>query len=93
MVEMKHIQIHVVGKVQGVFFRKSTKTTAEYLGIKGWVKNLPNGSVLIEAQGTDDALSKLIDWCKIGPTYARVDRVEVEEVLKSTSVFQSFEVK
>ncbi len=72
--------IHCKGRVQGVFFRASTKTRAEELGVTGWVKNESNGDVTIHAEGTNEALSSLTDWCKDGPQFARVDEVWVEDV-------------
>jgi len=66
------------GKVQGVFFRASTKEVADKLGIKGFVTNEPNGDVLIEALGNEDQLNQLISWCHQGSEFARVDRVEVD---------------
>jgi acylphosphatase len=90
---MRHCQIYVKGKVQGVFFRRKTKETADLLGVKGWVKNLPDGSsVLIEAQGTNESVSKLIEWCGTGPKNAMVERVEVKELLDESSLFSSFEI-
>ncbi len=73
-------QIRVLGKVQGVFYRASTKTMADDLGIKGWVKNEPDGSVLIEAEGTKDKLIDLLSWCKKGPLHANVEGIERSEV-------------
>ncbi|MEQ8417948.1 MAG: acylphosphatase [Imperialibacter sp.] len=81
-------QIRVVGKVQGVFYRASTKTVADELGVKGWVKNEVDGSVLIEAEGTKDKLIDLMAWCKKGPLHAKVDSIERIEVdLKHHNVF------
>lgn len=81
-------QIRVVGKVQGVFYRASTKTVADELGVKGWVKNEMDGSVLIEAEGTKDKLIDLMAWCKKGPLHAKVDSIERIEVdLKHHNVF------
>lgn len=73
-------QIRIRGKVQGVFYRASTKTMADELGVKGWVKNEADGSVLIEAEGTKDKLLDLISWCKRGPLHAVVNSVERTEV-------------
>lgn len=73
-------QIRVTGKVQGVFYRASTKTMADGLGVKGWVKNEPDGSVLIEAEGTKDKLIDLMTWCRKGPVHAEVTNVERIEV-------------
>ena len=68
-------QIVIKGKVQGVFFRKSTKEKAEELNITGTVENEPNGDVLIIATGEEENLTKLESWCKIGPPAAKVNEV------------------
>ncbi len=74
------LRIRVKGKVQGVFFRASTKEKADELDIKGWVRNEPDGSVLIEAEGEEGKLKEFLDWCWEGPSAARVEEVQ-EEVL------------
>jgi acylphosphatase len=73
-------QIRVKGKVQGVFYRATTKTVADGLGVNGWVKNELDGTVLIEAEGTKDKLIDLLSWCKKGPKFAEVESVEKTEV-------------
>lgn len=75
---MKRISIHVRGKVQGVFYRASTVTKAQQLGVNGFVRNEPDGSVYMEAEGNEDKLNELIAWCRVGPPRARVDEVAVE---------------
>ncbi len=75
----KAIQIIVSGKVQGVFFRKHTCQKAKELGIKGFVANLKDGNVKIIAQGNDDKLTELVDWCRKGSPGAVVENVEVNE--------------
>lgn len=75
----KHISIKVSGRVQGVFYRASTDDKAQRLGVKGYVKNEPDGSVYIEAEGDDAVLDALVEWCKQGPPAARVSNVEVHE--------------
>lgn len=77
---MKRVRIRVFGKVQGVFYRASTKAKAKELGLSGWVKNLPDGSVELEAQGTAPNLSKLESWCRQGPTVAEVDQIDSQEI-------------
>ena len=72
------VRIKVFGQVQGVFFRSNAKDVAEKLGLVGWVKNNPNGSVETLAQGTKENLGKFLTWCKRGPSGAKVDKVEVE---------------
>lgn len=72
---MKRLSIHVTGKVQGVYYRQSTKNRAEVLGLTGFVRNEDDGSVYIEAQGDEEPLSDLITWCHSGPERAQVERV------------------
>jgi len=87
---MKHLNIKVVGKVQGVFFRASTKAVADQMGIKGFVKNEKDGSVHIEAEAEPFILEPFVDWCKEGPDKSVVENVEVTEgELKN---FQNFEM-
>ncbi len=76
---MLTISITVSGKVQGVYYRQSTKETATALGITGEVKNMIDGSVSIVATGTKEQLAKLIAWCWQGPPKARVTGVQVQE--------------
>jgi acylphosphatase len=76
---MKHIAIRVSGKVQGVFFRANTKTQADNFGIKGFVRNEPDGSVYIEAEGNEKSLDEFVRWCNKGPSFAKVDSCEVDE--------------
>lgn len=77
---MKAQRIRVLGLVQGVFFRASTKEKAEQLGISGWVKNESDGAVLIEAEGQDEAHDAFTKWCAHGPTFARVKEIKVEDI-------------
>lgn len=69
--------IRVYGKVQGVWFRKFTSDEALRLGLRGWVRNEADGSVLIKAEGMEDALQELMRWCHQGPPLADVTKVEV----------------
>ncbi len=62
-------KIHVTGYVQGVGFRWRTVREAGSLGIKGKVRNLSDGSVYIEAEGTRSQLKRFVEWCKKGPGY------------------------
>ncbi|HEY1314165.1 MAG TPA: acylphosphatase [Steroidobacteraceae bacterium] len=65
----------VFGKVQGVFFRQSTRLEAERLGIRGIARNLSDGSVEVLAHGAADALEELRVWLQRGPAHARVEEV------------------
>lgn len=66
----------VVGRVQGVGFRWWTRRTASDLGLGGWVRNEPDGSVVVHAIGAADVLDELEDMLRRGPSGALVDRVE-----------------
>ncbi len=75
---MKHLKIKVIGKVQGVWFRASTKDKADELGLHGYVKNEPDGSVFIEVSGAEKLIEDFLKWVKKGPELARVDDLIVE---------------
>ena len=75
----KSVHIKISGKVQGVFFRQSTKEKADELGITGWVRNCGDGSVELEANGKESAMKKFIEWCHHGPERAVVSKVILED--------------
>jgi len=75
----KSYRITVSGKVQNVGFRFYTVQTAGEFNIDGFVKNEPDGSVYIEAEGEEDALEAFMHWCRQGPQWARVDRFDIQE--------------
>lgn len=72
---METLAIIIFGKVQGVWFRQSTKEKALELGITGEVSNQPDGTVKIIATGKNEQLSIFTDWCKLGPPKAKVENV------------------
>jgi acylphosphatase len=76
---MRRVRAIVTGRVQGVAFRASTVHEAHRHGLTGWVRNLPDGSVELEAQGDDAHVAALLAWCQHGPSAARVRRVDVED--------------
>jgi acylphosphatase len=76
---MKHLDISINGKVQGVFFRSTSKAVADQLGIKGIAQNLPDGSVFIEAEGDDFSLELFLEFCHKGSDRAIVENVSVSE--------------
>jgi len=69
----------VSGKVQGVFFRDSTRNQAEHLGLTGYAMNLPDGRVEVVACGDSTKLLQLYEWLQQGPSQARVDSVEEQD--------------
>lgn len=70
-------RIIVTGLVQGVSFRREIAYLARQLSISGWVRNLPDDSVEVVAEGDKDGLDKLIQFCRVGPLGARVRNVGV----------------
>lgn len=77
MTEMVRAHILISGRVQGVFFRSTMKEVADELGLKGWVRNLPDGRVEAVVEGPKDKVEELIRWCRRGPPLARVKEVAV----------------
>jgi acylphosphatase len=77
------IRKHAVvrGKVQGSGFRYYTQTEAIRLGLTGYVRDLPDGSVEAEIEGDDDVVDALVDWLRVGPTWADVTEVDVADRL------------
>ena len=84
------VEVQVTGRVQGVSFRWYAVREAVRLGVTGWVRNEPDGSVTAHLEGPGDAVEEMIAWCHRGPPAAGVDRVELQEV-EATGV-ASFEV-
>lgn len=86
---LKHFNITVHGKVQGVFFRASTVEIAKQLCLSGFVRNLPDGNVYIEAEGEEKQLAKFVKWCHQGPTRATVSKVDISEYIP-LKIFSNF---
>ncbi len=70
----------MTGRVQGVCYRASTVDEARDRGLTGWVRNLADGSVELEAQGDDASVAALLAWCAHGPPAARVAGVAVDDL-------------
>lgn len=84
-----HVNIIVSGKVQRIGFRYSTLEVASQLGITGFVKNLADGKVYIEAEGEEEAVKAFIRWCHDGPPWADVQEVDIEKAaMKNFTVFE-----
>jgi acylphosphatase len=71
-------RLRIHGRVQGVFFRQSAADEANRLGLAGWVRNAPDGSVEGEAEGPRPSVEAFVRWSQHGPPGARVERVDVE---------------
>ena len=77
---MSEARAHVVvrGRVQGVFFRVEARDRARSLGLSGWVRNAPDGSVEAVFEGDRERIESMLVWCRRGPSFARVDEVHAE---------------
>ena len=84
------VSIIVTGKVQGVFYRQSTREKAIASGITGEIKNMPDDTVHIVATGSAEQIEKLIEWCKQGPPKAKVSDVFVTGI--PLQVFEKFAI-
>ena len=80
----------ITGTVQGVFYRASTQNEAKKLDLTGYVRNLPDGSVELEAQGDSQSVDALLEWCRTGPPDAAVGRItsEVVSLVPGEGVFE-----
>jgi acylphosphatase len=90
---MDNVRTHLVieGRVQGVFFRDTTRREAVGLGLRGWVKNCFDGSVEVVAEGPRDAVENLVEWCHHGPPAARVTALQRFDE-KFTGEFDAFRI-
>lgn len=89
---MKTVRMIVSGRVQGVFFRASTREEARRLGVQGYVRNLANWDVEIVAEGDDAQVDQLTRWAREGPPSARVDDLRVE-ALTYEGTFADFSIR
>jgi len=71
------VQVIATGKVQGVFYRDSARREALRLGLTGWVRNMPGGSVEARLEGTEEQVEAMLGWMRDGPPLARVDAVTI----------------
>ncbi len=89
-----HVRVHVIisGRVQGVFFRMETQRAARRLGVTGWVRNLPDGTVEAVLEGSRSQVDAMLDWCRQGPPSARVDDLRIQEQ-SAAGEFEGFDVR
>lgn len=88
---IKHYDIRIHGRVQGVFFRASAQSNAHHYGVKGYAQNEPDGTVFIEAEGDEEPLQKFIEWCHEGSSAAKVEKVDYSE--GDIKNFKGFEIR
>ncbi|WP_372933772.1 acylphosphatase [Mariniphaga sediminis] len=89
---MIQYEIKVFGRVQGVGFRYFVRQRAAEFNMKGWVRNTPDGNVLVMAQGDVTDMETFLDYLRIGPSLARVTRVTKNE-MPALEAFDDFQVK
>ncbi len=75
----RHLRISISGKVQNVGFRYHTRQTAKIIGVYGYVKNIYDGSLFIEVEGTIDKVNEFVEWCRQGSPKAIVKNIEIED--------------
>jgi acylphosphatase len=75
---LKRAKVIVRGSVQGVFFRAEARDRARSLGLAGWVRNVPDGTVEAVFEGEDERVKSMVEWCSRGPAGARVGKVDVD---------------
>lgn len=75
---IKRVHAYVSGRVQGVFFRETTRRKGEELNLSGWVRNLPDGRVETVAQGEEEMVKEFLEWLYTGSSYSRVENVDFE---------------
>ena len=88
----KKVHLVVSGIVQGVFFRASASKVAMSLKLTGFIRNLPNGAVEVFAEGEEEMLKRIIEWCRQGPPGAHVENVSIEW-LEANNQFNSFQIR
>jgi len=89
---MKRVRVTITGMVQGVFFRAKTRNEAIRNNVKGWVRNLSDGRVEAVFEGKPEDVDRVVSWCRIGPSLAAVELIEVTEEYY-TGTFADFSIR
>jgi acylphosphatase len=89
----RRLRVVVSGRVQGVGFRASAQQVARRLDLAGWVRNLADGRVELEAEGPPAVIDQLLDWLRKGPSLARVDGVDVDWPAGGEALSRPFQVR
>jgi protein-L-isoaspartate(D-aspartate) O-methyltransferase len=89
---MKAVDVYAHGMVQGVYYRASARAEGARLGLRGWVRNLPDGTVVLRLQGDPADVAAMLDWCRVGPPAARVDWLDVSDAAPEQTM-SDFEVR
>lgn len=89
---VERMRVRISGRVQGVFFRDSTREKAESLALAGWVRNTPGGDVEAVFEGSGKSVREMIEWCESGPPQAKVENVETSREPPENNL-RGFEVR
>ena len=87
---MPTMHVLIKGKVQGVFYRATAKKVADTFGLKGWVRNTKEGNVELVITGEENAIDKMLAWCRTGPTDAKVTEVIADTI--NEEIFNTFSI-
>lgn len=87
-----NVHVMITGRVQGVWFRATTRQKAEQIGITGWVRNTRDGCVEAIFEGEENCVKEMIEWCHRGPPLAKIENVEVKNQ-SLTNGFDDFSIK
>ena len=87
-----NVHVLISGRVQGVWFRASTKQKAEQLSLTGWVRNTSGGNVEAVFEGDENLIQEMLEWCHHGPPLANVENVEIKNQ-EPTKGFDDFSIK
>lgn len=90
--ENKRVHLRIHGSVQGVFFRAQAQRKALELELCGWIRNNSDGSVEVIAEGGGDQLKDMVEWCRVGPPEAVVNKV-IEDWESATGEFKEFRIE
>ncbi len=85
------LHVYISGLVQGVGFRYAVYRHAGSLGLRGWVRNTPDGRVEAQVEGEREVLERMLEWCRQGPVLSRVDKVD-SAWTQATGSFEGFEI-
>jgi len=89
---MKAVDARVHGTVQGVYYRTAARAEGVRLGLRGWVRNVSDGTVTLRLQGNPAAVDVMLGWCRVGPPAARVDWLDVSDAAPDEAL-SDFEVR
>lgn len=92
MNEKKAVRVIISGRVQGVFFRMETRRASEKIGVSGWVRNRPDGTVEAVFEGETGKVDQAIDWCKKGPPMAVVTDISLDKI-EYTGKYKDFSIR